>query len=126
MRDICLIISQNLIGVDPHSLRLYNPYFREFFDYLVEEGKDERLAKVACANKFVRVSWAMMQGKMLFSPPTRRKNNVSDDPLAKLKEFLSLNKAEELFEELVQIAKEQLPSHYRSPVQERPSPEKVS
>lgn len=82
------------VGINPHSLRPHNPYFREFFDHLVEEGKDERLAKVACANKFVRASWAMMQGRTLFSPPTRRKNNVSsDNPLAKLKGFLSLKES---------------------------------
>jgi len=113
LRNISLIISQNLIRIDPHSLRPHNPYFREFFDRLVEEGKDKRLAKVACANKFVRVSSRMMRERELFSPPTRRSNNPSDDPLVKLKKFLSLNKAEGLSEELVGIAKERLPSHYR-------------
>jgi transposase len=126
LRNICLIISQNLIGVDPHSLRPHNPYFREFFDRLVEEGKDKRLAKVACANKFVRVSWAMMQGRELFSPPTRRKNNPGDDPLVKLKRFLSLNKAQELSEELVQTAKERLLSHCCKSSLEKTCSEKVS
>jgi hypothetical protein len=114
LRNICLIISQNLLGLNPHSSRPCNPYFREFFDRLGEKGKDKRLAKVACGNKFIRVSWAMMVGRKLFSPPTRKKNKVSDDPLTKLKEFLSLNEAEELFEELAEIAKEQLPSNYHS------------
>jgi len=112
LRNICLIISQNLISLDSHSSRPYNPYFREFFDRLVGEGKDERLAKVACGNKFIRVSSRMMVGRKLFSPPTRKKNKVSDDPLTKLKEFLSLNKAKDIFEELAKIAKEQLPSNY--------------
>jgi len=112
LRNISLIISQNLLGLNPHSSLAYNPYFREFFDRLVGEGKEKRLAKVACGNKFIRVSFRMMIGRKLFSPPTRRKNTVSDDPLAKLKEFLSLNKAKGLFEELAKIAKEQLPSNY--------------
>jgi len=54
----------------------------------------------------------MMVGTKLFSPPTWRKNKVNDDPLAKLKDHLSLNEAKELFEELAKIAKEQLPSNY--------------
>jgi len=114
LRNICLIISQNLIGVNPHSLQPHNPYFREFFDRLVQKGKNKQVAKVACANKFVKVSWAMMREKTLFTPPTWRKNNVSDDPLSKLQRFLSLNQAEELFEELAQIAKEQLPPLYHA------------
>lgn len=112
LRNISLIISQNLVGLNPHSSRPCNPYFREFFDRLVGEGKDKRLAKVACGNKFIRVSWAMMVGRKLFSPPAWKKNKVSDDPFTKLKEFLSLNKANELFEELAKIAKEQLSSSY--------------
>ena len=112
LSNICLVISQNLLGLNPHSSRPCNPYFREFFDRLVGEGKDKRLAKVACGNKFIRVSFRMMVGRELFSPPTWKKNRVSDDPLTKLKEFLSLNKAKELFEELAKIAKEQLPSSY--------------
>jgi len=117
LRNICLIISQNLIRVDPHSSQPHNPYFREFFERLVEGGKDKRVAKVACANKFVRVSSRMMREGELFSPPTLRKHNVSDDPLVKLKAFLCLNKSEELFEELAENAKEQLPSRYRSSFQ---------
>lgn len=109
LRNICLIISQNLIALNSHSHTAHSPYFREFFQRLVQEGKDKRLAKVACANKFVRVSWAMMREKKFFSPPTWEKNTVSDDPLAKLKKFLSLNQSQELFEELVPIAKEQMP-----------------
>ena len=92
-------------------MQAHNPYFQEFFEHLVTEGKDKRVAKVACANKFVRVSWAMMRGTKLFAPPTGKKNTVSDDPLSKLKDFLSLNKAQDTFEELAEIAKEQLPPH---------------
>ena len=110
LRNICLIISQNLMAVNSYSHAAHNPYFRKFFEHLVEEGKDERLAKVAGANKFVRVSWAMMRERKLFSPPTWKNNTVSDDPLVKLKGFLCRSKAKELFEELAQIAKEQLPS----------------
>jgi len=69
LRNISLIISQNLLGLNPHSSLAYNPYFREFFDHLVGEGKEKRLAKVACGNKFIRVSWPMMVGRKLFSPP---------------------------------------------------------
>jgi len=116
LRNISLIISQNLIGLNPHSSRPCNPYFREFFDRLVGEGKDKRLAKVACSNKFIRVSWAMMVGRKLFSPPTWKKNKVNDDPLTKLKDFLFLNETKEFFEELAKIAKEQLPSDYHSSV----------
>jgi len=114
LRNICLTISQNLLSLNRYSSLPCNPYFRQFFDHLIQEGKDKRLAKVACANKFIRVSWAMMVGRNLFSPPTCKENKVSDDPLAKLKGFLSLNKAKGLFEELAKIAKEQLPSNYHS------------
>jgi len=119
LRNISLIMSQNLLGLDRRSLRPHNPYFREFFERLVGEGKDKRLAKVACGNKFIRVSWAMMVGRKLFSPPTWKKHAVTDDPLAKLKGFLSLNEANGLFEELAKIAKEQLPSDYHSSVSHR-------
>jgi len=114
LRDISLTISKNIIGLDRHSLRPYNLYFRQFFEHLIEEGKDKRLAKVACANKYIKVSWAMMIGRKIFSPPTWKKNKVSDDPLIKLKGFLSLNKAKELFEGLAKIAKEQIPSNYHT------------
>jgi len=114
LRSISLTISQDLIGLNPHSSLPYNSYFRGFFDHLIEEGKDKMLAKVACANKFIRVSWAMMVGRKFFSPPTWKKNKASDDPLAKLKKFLSLNKAKELFKDLANIAKEQMPSNYHS------------
>ena len=66
----------------------------------------------------------MMRERELFSPPTWRKSNVSDDPLAKLKAFLLLNKSEGLFDELAGIAKEQLPSHYRSSFQKCPRAKK--
>ncbi len=52
--------------------------------------------------------------KAFLSSPTWKKNKVSDDPSAKLKEFLSLNKATELFEGLAKIAKEQLAPNYHN------------
>jgi len=114
LRNASLTIAHNLVGDDPHLLNEpANPYFRSFFDHLVnEEGKDKRLAKVACANKLIRIAWAMMAQKMLFSPPTWNQDKIADDPLAKLEKFLIENNAKGIFEDVVHIAKEQLPVNY--------------
>lgn len=121
LRNICLTIAHNLVGDDPHLVdKPANPYFKAFFSRLVnEEGKDKRLTKVACANKFIRTAWAMMTQKMLFSPPTWSQERVADEPLAKLEKFLIENNAKDLFEDIVHIAKEQLPSNYDSYIKQK-------
>ena len=116
LRNASLTIAHNLVGDDPHLVNEpANPYFRGFFDHLVnEEGKDKRLAKVACANKFIRTAWAMMTQKKLFCPPAWKQDRIADDPLAKLEKFLIENNAKDVFEDVVHIAKEQLPVNYGS------------
>jgi hypothetical protein len=114
LRNASLTIAHNLVGDEPHLVdKPANPYFRGFFDHLVnDEGKDKRLAKVACANKFIRIAWVMMTQKKLFSPPTWNQDRVVDDPLAKLEKFLIENNAKDTFENAAHIAKEQLPANY--------------
>jgi len=121
LRNASLTIAHNLVGDDPHLVNQpANPYFRGFFDHLVnDEGKDKRLAKVACANKFIRIAWAMMTQKKLFCPPTWNQDRVADDPLAKLEKFLIENNAKDILEDAVHIAKEQLPVNYSSYVQQK-------
>ncbi len=123
LRNISLTIAHNLVGDDPHLVNQpANPYFRNFFDHLViEEGKDKRVAKVACANKFIRVACAMMIQKMLFCPPTWKQDLVADDPLIKLSKFLQDNDAKDMFDDIVHIAKEQLPDDYGSYVKQKES-----
>lgn len=112
LRNISLIIAHNLLGDNPHCPnKPSNPYFKAFFNHLIKEGKGKQLAKVACGNKFIRVAWAMMTQKKIFSPPTWPQNIIADDPLVKLKNFLIKNKASQLSETLVTIAKEQLPDN---------------
>lgn len=121
LRSASLTIAHNLVGDDPHLVNEpANPYFRGFFDHLVnEEGKDKRLAKVACANKFIRTAWAIMTQKMLFCPPTWNQDKVADDPLVKLEKFLVENNAMDIFEDILHIAKEQLPANYSSYVKQK-------
>lgn len=121
LRNASLIIAHNLIGNDPHLInQAANPYFKNFFNHLVnEQGKDKRLAKVACANKFIRIAWTMMSQKMLFSPPSYKQQKVADDPLAKLQKFLSDNNANDVFKDIALIAKEQLPVNYSSFIKQK-------
>lgn len=121
LRNISLIIAHNLVGNNPHKIfEPANPYFKAFFNHLInEEGKNKRLAKVACANKFIRIAWAMMTHNMVFSPPTCNQNSLADDPLAKLKKFLIENSAKDIFEDMLHIAKEQLPANYTSYVKKK-------
>jgi len=121
LRYSSLIIAHNLIGNDPHLInQAANPYFKNFFDHLVDEqGKNKRLAKVACANKFIRVAWVMMTQKMLFCPPCWKQEKIADDPLAKLEKFLNDNNAKCLFEDAAHFAKEQLPTNYNSYIKQK-------
>lgn len=121
LRNISLLIAHNLLGDEPHLVNEpANPYFKVFFNRLVkEEGKDKRLAKVACANKFIRIALAMMTQKKLFCPPTWKQDIVADDPLAKIEMFLKENDAKDLFEDIAHIAKEQLPDDYDSCVKQK-------
>ena len=121
LRNASLIIAHNLIGDDPHLVnQAANPYFKNFFDHLVnEEGKDKRLAKVACANKFIRVAWAMMTQKKLFCPPSCKLDRAADNPLVKLEKFLIDNNDKDIFEDVVHIAKEQLPADYSSYIKQK-------
>lgn len=114
LRYISMTIAHNLLGDEPHIAdQPANPYFKTFFNHLVkEEGKSKRLATVACGNKFIRVVWAMMTQKMIFSPPTWKQDLVADDPLIKLEKFLKENDAKDIIENILHIAKEQLPADY--------------
>lgn len=121
LRYASLMIAHNLIGNAPHLInQAANPYFKNFFDHLVnEEGKNKRLAKVACANKFIRVAWAMMTQKKLFCPPTCKQDKNADNPLAKLEKFCNENNAQDIFEDILPIAKEQLPVNYSSYIKQK-------
>jgi transposase len=121
LRNASLTIAHNLVGDEPHlTNKPANPYFRAFFDHLVnEEGKDKRVAKVACANKFIRIAWAMMTQKKLFCPPTWNQDRAACEPLAKLEKFLIENNAKDILELAVHIAKEQLPANYSSYVKQK-------
>lgn len=63
----------------------------------------------------------MMIQKKPFCPPTWNQDRVADDPLAKLEKFLIENNAKDILEDVIHIAKEQLPSNYASYIKRKQS-----
>jgi transposase len=47
-----------------------NPYFKEYAVRLKDAGKKKRQIFIATGNKFVRIAFAMLRNKSVFSPPT--------------------------------------------------------
>lgn len=99
LRNIVSLISNNLA---------HNKYFAKWCDEFITEGKDKSLAKTVLGNKFIRISFAMMRDHKLFEPRDWKGESLADDPIEKLKKFLSENRAEHLIESLCEIAKTQI------------------
>jgi len=96
LRYIVSVISQDLLNG--------NDYFIAFYNRLVnEKGKNERLAKTAVGNKFIRIACVMMRDKKLFNPPTWTGRYLTDNPVAKFEKFLKERQAKDIFDILKPI-----------------------
>lgn len=88
-----------IVSLIAQDLKNGNDYFIAFYNRLVHErGKNERLAKTAVGNKFIRIACTMMRDKKLFNPPAWTGRSLTDDPLAKFENFLKERQAKDVFD----------------------------
>jgi transposase len=85
------------LGIIGRNLIRRNTYFVRFYRRLVEQsGKEPRLAMIAVACKFVRISWVRMKLKGAFVPPAGE--DLNQDIEKKYKEFLQNIGAGQLYQ----------------------------